>query len=58
MPLDVDDEPRRDRAVAQPDDQVGAAGQQAGVGAVLVEQRDGVGEAGRSFVGEGAHRSA
>ena len=57
-PLDVDDDPRPDRPVAQPDDQVGAAGQQPRVRAVLGEQGDGVVEAGRPLVGEGAHRPA
>ena len=55
-PLDVDDGPRPDRAVAEPDDQVGATGQGARLGIPRGEQGDGVIEAGRPLVLEGTHR--
>ena len=57
-PLEVDDDSRLDRPVAQPDDQVGPAGEQPRLGAALAEQGDGVAERGRSLVREGSHRRA
>ena len=44
-PLEIDDDPRLDRSVAQPDDQVGAAGEQARIGPELGKQGDRGGEA-------------
>ena len=55
-PLDVDDEARPDRAVAESDDQVGPAGEQPRRRGRAREQRERPVEAGRSLVREGAHR--
>ena len=46
------------RAIAQPDDEVRAAGEDAGVRPALVEQRDRLGERRGPGVGERVHRPA
>ena len=55
--LDIDDDPGAKRPIAQADDQVCAAGERPGIGAVPVDQGDGVIEPGRTLVGEGSHGS-
>ena len=54
-PLDVDHDGRRGRPVAEPDDQVRASGQDAGVRTVGVEERDRLGQGRGPGVGEGVH---
>jgi len=57
-PLEIDDDPRPDRTVAQADDQVGPTREEAGVGTMLGQEGDGVVEVGRPLVREGSHRGA
>jgi hypothetical protein len=56
--LDVHDERGLQAAIAEPDDEVGTAGQDASLRTVRVEECDRLVDGDRSLIGERAHRAA